>query len=197
MSLNQSNSISTLSDTALISLYQKDGDKQIVGELYKRYTRFVFSICMKYLRDEESSKDAVMQIFEKLFVDLRKHEVSNFKSWLHSVTRNHCLHILRDSKYQNQKLKDFSNSEEEVMENQQFLYQDSVNVLEDRVADLERELGNLSKEQRVCVELFYLKDKSYQEIADETGYSLNQVKSYIQNGKRNLTNSMVGNERKQ
>ena len=152
---------------------------------------------MKYLKDEESSKDAVMQIFEKLFVDLHKHEVGNFKSWLHSVTRNYCLHIIRDSKYQNQKLKDFSNSEEEVMENQLFLYQDSVNVLEDRVADLERELGNLSKEQRVCVELFYLKDKSYQEIADETGYSLNQVKSYIQNGKRNLTNSMVGNERKQ
>jgi len=152
---------------------------------------------MKYLEDEESSKDAVMQIFEKLFVDLRKHEVSNFKSWLHSVTRNYCLHIIRDSKYQNQKLKDFSNSEEEVMENQLFLYQDSVTVQEERVAELERELGNLSKEQRVCVELFYLKDKSYQEIADETGYSLNQVKSYIQNGKRNLTNSMVGNERKQ
>jgi len=195
--LNQSNKISSLSDTDLISLYKKDGDKQIVGELYKRYTRFVFSICMKYLKDEESSKDAVMQIFEKLFVDLRKHEVSNFKSWLHSVTKNHCLHIIRDSNYQNQKLKDFSNSEEEVMENQLFLYQDSVNVLEDRVVELERELGNLSKEQRVCVELFYLKDKSYQEIADETGYSLNQVKSYIQNGKRNLTNSMVGNERKQ
>lgn len=83
------------------------------------------------------------------------------------------------------------------MENQLFLYQDSVTVQEERVAELERELGNLSKEQRVCVELFYLKDKSYQEIADETGYSLNQVKSYIQNGKRNLTNSMVGNERKQ
>lgn len=151
---------------------------------------------MKYLKDEESSKDAVMQIFEKLFVDLRKHEVSNFKSWLHSVTRNYCLHIIRDSKYQNQKLKDFSNSEEEIMENQLFLYQDSVTVQEERVAELERELGNLSKEQRVCVELFYLKDKSYQEIADETGCSLNQVKSYIQNGKRNLTNSMVGNERK-
>ena len=195
--MNQSNKISSLSDTDLISLYKKDGDKQIVGELYKRYTRFVFSICMKYLKDEESSKDAVMQIFEKLFVDLRKHEVSNFKSWLHSVTRNYCLHIIRDSKYQSQKLKDFSNSEEEVMENQLFLYQDSVTVQEERVVELERELGNLSKEQRVCVELFYLKDKSYQEIADETGYSLNQVKSYIQNGKRNLTNSMVGNERKQ
>ncbi len=189
--------ISAFSDLQLISLYKKDGDKQIVGELYKRYTRFVFSVCMKYLKDEESSKDAVMHIFEKLFVDLRKHEVSNFKSWLHSVTKNQCLHILRDLKYQNQKMKDFSNSEEEVMENQLFLYQDSVNVLEDRVVELERELGNLSKEQRVCVELFYLKDKSYQEIADETGYSLNQVKSYIQNGKRNLTNIMVGNERKQ
>lgn len=195
--MNHPSNISKLSDTVLIDLYKKDGDKQIVGELYKRYTRFVFSICMKYLKDEESSKDAVMQIFEKLFVDLRKHEVSNFKSWLHSVTKNHCLHIIRDSKYQNQKLKDFSNSEEEIMENQLFLYQDSVTVQEERVAELERELGNLSKEQRVCVELFYLKDKSYQEIADETGYSLNQVKSYIQNGKRNLTNSMVGNERKQ
>lgn len=194
---NNKENISAFSDLSLISLYKKDDDKQIVGELYKRYTRFVFSICMKYLKDEDSSKDAVMQIFEKLFVDLRKHEVSNFKSWLHSVTRNYCLHLLRDSKYQNQKLKDFSNSEEEVMENQLFLYQDSVNVLEDRVVELERELGNLSKEQRVCVELFYLKDKSYQEIVDETGYSLNQVKSYIQNGKRNLTNSMVGNERKQ
>ena len=172
-------------------------DKQIVGELYKRYTRFVFSICMKYLKDEESSKDAVMQIFEKLFVDLRKHEVANFKSWLHSVTRNHCLHIIRDSKYQNQKMKDFSNSEEEVMENQLFLYQDSVNVLEERVAELERELGNLSKEQRVCVELFYLKDKCYQEVAEITGFSLNQVKSYIQNGKRNLIISMVGNAGKQ
>jgi len=194
---NDKENISAFSDLSLIDLYKKDGDKQIVGELYKRYTRFVFSICMKYLKDEESSKDAVMQIFEKLFVDLRKHEVSNFKSWLHSVTRNYCLHIIRDSKYQNQKLRDFSNSEEEVMENQLFLYQDSVTVQEERVAELERELGNLSKEQRVCVELFYLKDKSYQEIADETGYSLNQVKSYIQNGKRNLTNSMVGNERKQ
>jgi RNA polymerase sigma-70 factor (ECF subfamily) len=189
--------ISAFSDLQLIDIYKKDGDKQIVGELYKRYTRFVFSICMKYLKDEESGKDAVMQIFEKLFVDLRKHEVANFKSWLHSVTRNHCLHIIRDSKYQNQKMKDFSNSEEEVMENQLYLYQDSVNVLEDRVVELERELGNLSKEQRVCVELFYLKDKCYQEVAEITGYSLNQVKSYIQNGKRNLIISLVGNAGKQ
>ncbi len=142
--------ISAFSDLKLIDLYKNDGDKQIVGELYKRYTRFVFSICMKYLKDEENSKDAVMQIFEKLFVDLRKHEVLNFKSWLHSVTRNYCLHIIRDSKYQNQKLRDFSNSEEEVMENQLFLYQDSVTVQEERVAELDHELGNLSKEQRVC-----------------------------------------------
>jgi len=189
--------ISAFSDLQLIDLYKKVGDKQIVGEVYKRYTRFVFSICMKYLKDEDDSKDAVMQIFEKLFVDLLKHEVSNFKSWLHSVTRNHCLHIIRDSKYQNQKMKDFSNFEEEVMENQLFLYQDSVNVLEERVAELERELGNLSKEQRVCVELFYLKDKCYQEVAEITGYSLNQVKSYIQNGKRNLIISLVGNAGKQ
>lgn len=83
------------------------------------------------------------------------------------------------------------------MENQLFLYQDSVNVLEDRVVELERELGNLSKEQQVCVELFYLKDKCYQEVAEITGYTMNQVKSYIQNGKRNLIISLVGNAGKQ
>jgi len=186
--------ISTLSDIELVTLYRETGDKTIVGVLYKRYTRFGFSICMKYLKDEEGSKDAVMQVFEKLFEDLKKHQVANFKSWLYSVLKNHCFHILRDRAYKLAKEKDAINSYENLVENQFHLYQDNDDGFEERIETLEMELCNLSHEQRVCVELFYLEAKCYQEVAEITGYTMNQVKSHIQNGKRNLKISMQQNE---
>jgi RNA polymerase sigma-70 factor (ECF subfamily) len=186
--------ISVLSDIELINLYKDKGDKGIIGELYKRYTRFAFLICMKYLKDEEHSKDAVMQVFEKLFEDLRRHPITNFKSWLHSVLKNHCLHIIRDNAYKLIKEKEAIISYESLMENQLHLYQDIDDGFEQRINNLEMELCNLSHEQRVCVELFYLKDKCYQEVAEITGYTMNQVKSHIQNGKRNLKISLQRNE---
>ncbi|HCT30918.1 MAG TPA: RNA polymerase subunit sigma-24 [Bacteroidales bacterium] len=188
--------ISTLSDQELIDLYKKEGDKRIVGELYKRYTRFAFAICMKYLKDEEDAKDATMQVFEKLFVDLKRHQVTNFKSWLHTVLKNNCLHIIRDNVYKMRKEKEAENSYENLVENQFLLYQDNSNGLEEKIDNLEMELCNLSHEQRVCIELFYLKDKCYQEVAEITGYTMNQVKSHIQNGKRNLKIYLEQNERR-
>jgi RNA polymerase sigma factor (sigma-70 family) len=191
-----STNISNLSDIALIDLYKDKGDKGIVGELYKRYTRFAFSICMKYLRDEEASKDAAMQVFEKLFVDLKKHQIANFKSWLHSVLKNHCLHIIRDKAYKLAKEKEAIDSFGNLVENKFQLYQDNEDGFEEKIDNLEMELCNLSHEQRSCIELFYLKDKCYQEVVEITGYTMNQVKSHIQNGKRNLKISLEQNERR-
>jgi len=188
--------ISSLSDIELIALYKKKGDKQVVGELYKRYTKFAFSICIKYLKDQEVSKDAVMQVFEKLFDDLMKHQILNFKSWLHSVLRNHCLHIIRDNAYKLTKEKEVLNSFDNLVENQFLLYQEGDDGFEERVENLEMELCNLSHEQRTCIELFYLKDKCYQEVAEITGFTMNQVKSHIQNGKRNLKITIEQNERR-
>lgn len=188
--------ISGLSDLDLINLYKEKGDKQVVGELYKRYTRFAFSICMKYLKDEDASKDAVMQVFEKLFDDLKRHQVTNFKSWLHTVLKNHCLHIIRDKAFKLRKEKDAINSYENLVENQFQLYQDNDNGFEEKIENLEMELCNLSHEQRSCIELFYLKDKCYQEVAEITGYTMNEVKSHIQNGKRNLKISLQQNGNK-
>jgi len=195
--MHSNSNISTLSDIDLVNLYKKKGDKQVVGVLYKRYTRFAFAICMKYLKDEEASKDAVMQVFEKLFEDLRKHQVTNFKSWLYSVLKNHCFHILRDRAYKQGKEKEAINSYENLVENQYEMYQDTDNGFEERIETLEMELCNLSHEQRVCIELFYLKEKCYQEVSKITGYTMNQVKSHIQNGKRNLKISLQQNENEQ
>lgn len=193
--MQHGNHISTLSDIELVTLYKDTADKSIVGALYKRYTRFAFSICMKYLKDEEGSKDAVMQVFEKLFEDLKKHQISNFKSWLHSVLRNHCLHVIRDNAYKLTKEKEAINSFDNLVENQYHLYQDNDDGFEEKIENLEMELCNLSHEQRICVELFYLKEKCYQEVAEITGYTMNQVKSNIQNGKRNLKISLQKNEK--
>jgi len=177
--------IASFDDKLIIEKYIESEDKSLVGELFKRYTDFVFLVSMKYLKNEERSKDAVMQIFEKLFSDLLKHQIDNFKPWLHMVVRNHCLGLLRKDKsiLKNEKsLKieyDFMESEDDehlIIEKEH----------ENKVNNLANALKELKLEQKECVELFYLQEKSYTEITELTGYPLKKVKSYIQNGKRNL-----------
>jgi len=183
--------IKKLSDIELISEYKNSRDKFYVGELYERYTRMVFFICMKYHRDEEKSKDALMQIFEKLFMDLLEHEIKNFKSWLHTVTKNHCLIQLRSEKSEFNRKGKYQKDQKTFVESEDDLYLDNVeqnNSYEDKIDEA---LNSLNKEQKICVELFYLQEKCYTEIAEITAYDMKKVKSYIQNGKRNLKNYLL------
>jgi len=140
---------------------------------------------MKYLKNEDRSKDAVMQIFEKLFTDLLKHKVENFKPWLHMVVRNHCLGLLR--KDQSLKKNEITyKTEFDFMEIEDDEHLISENKHEKNITNLGNALKQLKTEQKECVELFYIQEKSYNEITDLTGYPIKKVKSYIQNGKRNL-----------
>lgn len=176
------------SDLELISLYKSTGDLQYTGELFQRYSHLVFGVCMKYLKNEEESRDAVMNIFEKLMVDLRKHEILHFKSWLHTVARNHCLMFLRT------RSKEGPNVEEHLemfMESEYLLHLNTEEpLLETKLGDLEECMEKLAEGQKRCVELFFLEEKCYKEISELTRYSPNEVKSYIQNGKRNLKNCL-------
>lgn len=141
---------------------------------------------MKYIKDQDKCKDVVMDIFEQLFDKLLKHEISNFKPWLYSVVKNQCLHEIRNNRHY---LKDEwyeKNNGEDVMENNPFLYPDREIVLNEQFIKLEKGITELSEEQKTCIELFYLHDKSYEDISNMTGYDMKKVKSYIQNGKRNL-----------
>lgn len=148
---------------------------------------------MKYLKNIDEAEDALMSIFEKLMTDLKKHEVRDFKKWLYRVAKNHCLMILRKKRviekveseigYENRR--DFM----EILFPRHLPYEEENE--EDILISLQKALNTLGDEQRKCVEMMYLEKKSYQEIAQLTGYSLKQVKSYIQNGKRNLSNMLV------
>lgn len=160
--------------------------------LFERYTALVFGVCMKYLKNEDDTKDAVMLIFEKLSDDLKKHEIAYFKGWLHTVAKNHCLMQLRSKQSLKLKTDELKKDVKEFVEINYSLHPTNDNIKEKQLVQLEVAIKSLKDEQRMCVELFYLKEKSYQEIAEVTGFSLNNVKSFIQNGKRNIKIYMTG-----
>lgn len=174
------------SDNELIAVYKTTGDKSLVGELYKRYVHLVFGVCMKYFKDSDESKDAVMSIFEKIMVDLTKYEIGNFKSWLHTTSKNYCLMYFRSSKKNLFVRTEEISDSNFVMESGYELHHNAETEKEATLTKLESAVKELKEGQRVCIEMFYLQQKCYQEVADLTGYSMNEVKSFIQNGKRNL-----------
>lgn len=168
-----------ISDQELLERFYTDYNNQWLGILLQRYTFLLLGVCMKYLKNEEAAKDAVQQIFLKAITELAKYKVVYIKSWLYMVARNHCLMQLRDRNIfipveeKNELAAEWSDKEEMLAKEQ------SLSLLEST-------LNELNEAQKTCLILFYLQKKSYQEIVDGTGYNLLQVKSHIQNGKRNL-----------
>jgi RNA polymerase sigma-70 factor (ECF subfamily) len=171
-----------MSDKELIDQYKKSNDKVFVGELYKRYSHLVLGMCINYFKDRDTAKDLVLQIFEKLFDELKKREVECFKAWLTFVVRNHCISELRKLQTQKSREADYG----KVYENDLIREELTGKNPEEQIEKLESALKELNPFQKKCIELFYYKDMSYAQIVEITGYSVNEVKSYIQNGKRNL-----------
>ncbi len=176
-----------LTDEELIMKYKETSDSKFVGELYQRYTHICLAVCMKYLKNEDDAKDAVMQIFEKLFVDLKKHEIGFFQGWFHTLIKNHCLMQLRQKKPKSEFNESVAlNNTGNFMESESDEHLTDKFLLELKIEKLENAIKQLNNDQKQCVELFYLKEKTYKEIEEITGFDYNKVKSQIQNGKRNL-----------
>jgi len=170
-----------IDEQGLLTDYRKTGNIELLGKLYEQYMPLVFGLCLKYLKDEEKSKDAVMQIFEDLVKKLRVHEVSNFKSWLYTVGRNYCLMEIRTSSKH-----DIISIDENFMETGALMHLNMSDVPEERLKIMEKCIESLPLGQKEVINLFYLEQKCYKEVSEITGFDLNKVKSYIQNGKRNL-----------
>ncbi len=172
-----------MSDQDLVNFYKKSQNKEVAGEFFNRYMHLVFAVCMRYLKNDEQAKDAVMEIFESLDEKLRKFEVKNFKGWIYKVSRNHCLMELRKKKTEIDidKAKFFLNAD---VENDLILHPGmEEDIKEYNIAGL---LEKLKACQRKCLEMMYYQNMSYKAISLKTGYSQKKVKSYIQNGKRKL-----------
>jgi RNA polymerase sigma factor (sigma-70 family) len=172
---------SKLSDNELTALYRQTGDLKVLGALYERYLDLLYGVCLKYLRDPEKAKDSVMAIFEELIVKLKKHEVIYFKTWVHILAKNHCLMQLRSARhFRSQEM------DPDRMQLKEELHQYDMPEKEEDLKQLAKCMEGLPPEQKITVELFYLQGKCYNEITSLTGLDWNQVRSHIQNGRRNL-----------
>jgi len=171
-------------DEELLLQFKHTGSLDTLGELYSRYMHLVYGVSLKYFENREEAKDAVMQIFEKLVLDLPGQEVRNFKSWLYVLTKNHCLMHIRSQKSAAGRMDKYK-IEQEFMESEQEMH--PIDKEEPSVEDaLKKCIEQLKNEQKQCIELFYYEKRCYQEIAEKLQISEKKVKSYLQNGKRNL-----------
>jgi len=178
-----------MTDKELVVQYKQSGDMAVLGALYQRYMDLVYGVCLKYYKEPEAAKDSVMQIFEELVLKLKKYEVDNFKGWLHQVAKNHCLMQLRTPR--NLKTVELKT---ELVHNEENVHLNGVLEKEENFKKLEHCLGTLTQEQQAAIRLFYLEGKCYNEIVEITGQEWNQVRSFIQNGRRNLKICMESRE---
>jgi RNA polymerase sigma factor (sigma-70 family) len=170
-----------ITDAGLLEQYYQDKDSHWIGILLERYTLLLLGVCLKYLKNEEDAKDCVQQIFLKVLNEVDKYRIDYFKSWLYTVAKNQCLMKLRSR--QGKVIQEINEDTiEAIIED----HKDEQRENEQTYKLLEEAIEELSKEQRQCVILFYLHKNSYNQISEKTGFNLMQVKSYIQNGKRNL-----------
>jgi RNA polymerase sigma factor (sigma-70 family) len=172
-------------DEELISGFKQSGNKTMFADLFKNHVNAIYGTCLFYLQDKDEAKDAVMNIFEKLMVELQVNDIKNFKAWLSFVVRNHCISAIRkkNSIFKNTKSYYDYEYNETSYETEEKIESINDDVLLEYMQEC---LPKLKENQYKCIELFYLKDLSYQQVSELTGYDINEVKSYIQNGKRKL-----------
>jgi RNA polymerase sigma-70 factor (ECF subfamily) len=168
-------------DAELVLAYQKSLNTTYVGHLFNRYGHLVYGVGLKYLQNQDDSKDLVLRVFEKILEDLKRMRVTHFKSWLYQVAKNQCLMDLR-KKARNGASTAIDTLEHSLQAEESAPFQNQ----EIRFGQLEQAISQLKEEQRVAIQLFYIQEKSYQQISIQTGWTHNEVKSFIQNGKRNL-----------
>ncbi|HEX2606501.1 MAG TPA: sigma-70 family RNA polymerase sigma factor [Flavisolibacter sp.] len=169
------------SDQELIADYKQSLDLNVAADLYQRYMDLVYGVCLKYLKHPENAQDSTLAIYEEICTKLLKHEVDNFKAWIYTLAKNHCLMRLRS-----EKKKGTVSFDVDLMQSEENLHLEEVLEKEEQFKQLELCMGQLAAEQRQVIQLFYLEHKCYNEITELTGIEWNKVRSYIQNGRRNL-----------
>jgi RNA polymerase sigma factor (sigma-70 family) len=171
---------SSFSDSELVQQYKDTSNMDTLGDLYGRYMDLLYGVCLKYFKEPDEAQDAVIHIFEELVTKVKKYEIDNFKGWLYQLAKNHCLMKLRSRKSQP------VNVDADLMHLQENMHLDDVMQKETNLIVMEHCIEQLPSEQKTAIQLFYLQEKCYKEIADTTALDINKVRSFIQNGRRNL-----------
>lgn len=175
--------ISALTDEELLQLFKTSGRNDYFGELFNRYIPLIYGVCLKYMSDDFMAKDAVLQLFDQLLPKIASYNIAVFRTWLYDVVRNHCLQLIRK---QNQSVFSLEFVMESIESDEVLLLLTEKENTCGQLEVLNQCMEQLPGMERLTIRLFFMEELSYADISQETGISLNQVKSYIQNGKRHL-----------
>ena len=178
------------SDESLLQAYRESGRQELIAELFNRYVHLVYGVCRQYLNNREDCRDAVMAVFEQTVTQARITEIRQFSSWVYSLAKNRCISNLREGQRQQRRQEEwekFEKSTPKFMENEGLERLNHKRTNEPDTSQILKEaISSLEEGQRTCIHLFFFEKKSYKDIAGATGYSIKQVKSHLQNGKRRL-----------
>ena len=172
--------LSAESDQELVQQYKAGGNMNTLGELYNRYMELVYGVCLKYVKEPEEAKDCVISIFEELITKVKKYDIDNFKGWLYQLTKNHCLMKIRGNK------KNPVHVDADFMHLSENNHLDTVMEKEQHLNNMELCIEQLPDEQKKSIQLFYVEEKCYKDISEITNTDINKIRSFIQNGRRNL-----------
>ena len=185
MLISKQNNTNREPDEKLLEDFRQSGDLEILGVLYQRYMHLVYGVCLRYYKNREEARDGVMQIFEKLVIEIPGHNIQKFKSWLYVLTKNYCLMEIRAGKSRVRKMDQWIIEQEYSVE-----FQPELHPVDEETASQNKKLreciDRLKNEQKRCIQLFFFENKSYKEIVDLMSLDEKKVKSHLQNGKRNL-----------
>jgi len=144
----------------------KQGNAQMIQEIYNRYHRLVYGIAFSILKNKEDAEDVMQIVFSKLYsIDKSKLPKEKAGTWLYSVTKNEALAILR-RKGEYVSLEDIYNCENTRNEIDSFIDKESYNKL----------INKLSQKEQEIVSLKILSKLTFQEIAEMLGESENTIK---------------------
>ena len=170
-----------LKDFELITKFKESGDQKYCAELYQRYVELIYGVCLKYFKDADKSKDHTLLIYETLLNKLPRFEVKQFRSWLYVLVKNHALQALRKKSNGH-----IVNYDPGIMHSLDLMHPIDEYNDNGKEAQLKDCLNNLPEKQKNVIQLFYYQGKSYDDIANQINERKDKVRSYIQNGRRNL-----------
>ena len=173
------------SDKELLSKYRDTKDQKWLSQLFGRYVQLIYGVCLRYTPDVREAEDFTMEIYQKVADKALTHQIKSFKSWVYVVSKHHCLEHIR--KITGRRIESFDpNFMQMQSEFHPIDEMEDKMVMEAKFEVMEHCLKKLNDLQKLSIELFYYKNKSYVEIANLIEDEVSQVRSYLQNGRRNI-----------
>lgn len=171
-----------------------NGDTQQFETIVLKYTKMVYNLAYRMLKDFQEAEDISQEVFLKVFKQLKKcKDKETIKTWIYTITYNTCIDLIRKNKNQ-QNISIFKNQNENdnndayiKIESNEYTPEKQV-IIKEEVKNLENALNKLDDVSRTIVFLRDVKELSYNEISQITGINIGTIKSRLSRSRNQLKN---------